>query len=142
MSSGEQEVFQEGDILVSTARIRLHGGKTYSTANVTSVSTKITEYPNPSKQGPVVLMGIGGVLGLIGLGSLGDNVVGGAFWVLVAAAVVYGGFLWFRRIRKPEPDYILLIGSASGESEGMQSKDKGLIQRVAEAINEAIVARG
>lgn len=142
MSSQEQKIFQEADVLVTTARISLHGGKTYATANVTSVSTKIREYSNPSKRGPLILMGIGILLALGGLSSIGGNFVGGALWTLVGAALAYGGFLWFKSIKKPKPDYILLIGSASGESEGMEAKDEELIGRVADAINKAIVARG
>ena len=142
MSSQEQVFLQESDILVTSARVRLHGGKTFATANITSVSTEIKEYPAPSKQGPGCVIAAGALLGLGGLGSLGSSSGGSIFGLLFGAAVVFAGIQWLKSIKKPKPDYILMIGSASGEAEGMRSKDKALIERASNAINDAIIARG
>jgi len=138
----EKIIFQASDMLITNARIRLQGGKTFSTANVTSVQTTIHEYPEPSKAGPIWLIVIGIFFGLGGFGSIGSSLGGGFFLLLIAAALILGGVMWIKSIVREKPDYILMIGSASGETEGMRSKDQSLIARVSDAINDAIVARG
>ncbi|HOF87608.1 MAG TPA: DUF6232 family protein [Armatimonadota bacterium] len=149
MASQQEQVFLEtSEILITNARIRLQGGKTFATANVTSVSTQIVEYPQPpepSKKGPIIMIIIGALIGLSSLGNFGSNAGGAFFGLLIGAGLVFGGIQWYKSLKAPErerPDYLLMIGSASGELEGMRSKDQALIARVAEAINQAMIARG
>ncbi len=146
MPQQEQVFMDEGEILVTNARIRLQGGKTFATANVTSVATKVRQLeapPAPSKQGPGCLIAFGVMWALIGLGNLSS--VTGFVVLAISAALIYGGWQWMSSLKapaRPNPEYVLMIGSASGESEGMVSMDEALVARISDAINDALISRG
>jgi len=133
--ANEQVFFNERDIYVSNSRISM-GGTTYSTANITSVSTRKT----PVKAGcAIALIALGGVGFLSVIPAFikepGFAVIGFLIWGVIIAA----GVLWFKRLR---PTFHVVLASASGESEALSSKDEALIHQVTNAINEAMVSRG
>lgn len=41
-----------------------------------------------------------------------------------------------------KPSYIVRLGSASGEADALISKDREYIQKIVNALNEAIIKRG
>ena len=131
----DETVFLSGnDIYVSNSRVSI-GGTTYSTANLTSVSRKIT----PAKTGCALLLIVFGGLGLIGSLFTGESFVDiiGAF--LTSAVIIAIGTAWLSALK---PMYHVILSSASGESRALSSKDQKLIDSVVEAINRAIVYRG
>lgn len=127
----EEALYQDANIRITNLRAMLQG-KTYAMANVTSVSM-FTEF---AKRGPgIILAALGGFAVLVGFGAreemscvLPVGVLMLALGVIVAltAKNVY----WVR------------IGSASGETNALSSKDYAYIDRIVRAMNDAIVRRG
>lgn len=91
--------YDQGGITVTTTLITLAGGKTYATANVTSVSTEVIQES------------------------------GGCCLLALFSALT-------------PKHYVLKIATAAGETEGMRSRDKALIESVSRAIMQAIASRG
>jgi hypothetical protein len=58
---------------------------------------------------------------------------------VICAGVVALGVAWYRSLK---PTFHVVLASASGERQGMSSKDDNLVDRVIEAITSAIVHRG
>lgn len=118
-------------ITVTDTRVRI-GNTTYSMANITSVS--ITRSP-PNRAPGIVIAFLGIVVIAISLFYMDDPSYGiyigaGMFIVgLIIAALAKG-------------DYYMRIGSASGESNALQSTERGSIEPVVEAIEKAIIMRG
>jgi len=118
-------------IAVTDTRVRI-GNITYSMANITSVA--ITRSPANRAPG-IVLSFLGIVVIAISLFYMDEPSIGiylgaGMFIVgLIIAALAKG-------------DYYMRIGSASGESNALQSTERGSIEPVVEAIEKAIVMRG
>jgi hypothetical protein len=52
------------------------------------------------------------------------------------------GVLGIYLIGQAKPSYVVRIGSASGESDGLVSKDSEYIQKIVDAMNKAIIQRG
>jgi hypothetical protein len=125
----EEQVFlQEGDVSVSNARATL-GGKTYAMANITSVAMAVT--PASRKLGIIIAI-VGFLIFLAGA----SNSTGGAlFGILVLA----GGTALAAMAKAT---YVVRLGSASGEADGLTSKDRAFIDRIVGALNKAMVARG
>ena len=129
--------FSAGEISVTSTLVTLAGGKTYATANITSVTTEVEEPEAGCAQG---LMGCGGFVALVGLILMCSGEAGGGFVVLLlAAGVIVGGVHWRKSLR---PQYVLKIASAAGEVEGMRSPDRELVESVNTAIRQAISVRG
>jgi amino acid permease len=102
---------------------------TYAMANITSVSTYIER---PSVVGPLLFLGIGGFLILMGsLALLGGTIVLGAVAVVI-------GFFWYRSCK---PIWHLRIASASGESTPLKSNNHQWVSAISNAINEAMIHR-
>ena len=57
-------------------------------------------------------------------------------------ALLAGGIAWLKQISTPPTQYVLRLSSAAAETEGMRSTDREFIQAVANAIMQAIAARG
>jgi hypothetical protein len=127
----EVQVYRDANIQVTNLRAILHG-KTYAMANITSVSM-FTEVR--SKFPGVVVGFLGVVLLLSGFGSreaLGCFIVFGL--VLIAVGIAY--------FVAQKDRYWVRIGSASGEMNALTSQNREYIERVVNAMNEAIVRRG
>lgn len=95
----EQVFFNQGGIKVTSTLVTLAGGKTYATANITSVST--------------------------------DRIASQHGCCLLALFSLF-----------TPPEYALTVATAAGETEGMRSRDRDLIEAVSAAIMQAIAARG
>jgi len=133
--SEEQVFLNEGGVYVTNSRVVV-GGTTYSTANITSVSTTKT----PASPGcAFALIGfgcLGFVSGLMFLANDTSGAIGALiFWVLIIA----GGVSWLRKLK---PTFHVILASASGESKALNSKDEAFVDQVAGAVNQALVHRG
>ena len=127
----EVSIYQDANIHVSNLRAILQG-KTYAMANVTSVSM-FTQVANTTPG--VIIAALGGLLALAGFGSddgFGCFVTFGL--MLLAVGIAY--FVSQKNV------YWVRIGSASGETNALSSRDRDYINRIVNAMNEAIVRRG
>lgn len=128
--SEETVYYSDSAIQVTNARAVL-GGKTYAMANITSV----TMGEKPVNRTPGIVIAIVG-LSIAACTSTASNSAGGViFGILVLAAGIAIAAI-------AKPSYIVRLGSASGESDALISKDREYIQKIVNAINEAIIKRG
>lgn len=130
----DEHVFlNDGGLYVSNTRIVLTG-TTYATANITSVAKRFT----PASKGCAVTLVVFGILGCFGVLANFDG-----FESLVAlvlgALIVAAGVAWLKSLK---PTYHIVLASASGEVQGLSSKDGDLIDQVIGAITSAITYRG
>lgn len=127
----EVSVYRDGNIQITNVRAILHD-KTYAMANVTSVST----FRQAANKAPgILLILVGSFLLLSGLTA--DSMEGCGFGLGLPLLVV--GIV----ITVAAKDvYWVRIGSASGETNALHSRDHAYIQRIVDAMNEAIVRRG
>lgn len=132
----EEILFSAPEIQVSSSRIIFHG-VTYASANITSVSKRVV----PIKAGCAILLIALGCLTLLGaLATTRENSAGEVTIILLfGGGLLAAGIFWYRSLR---PKYVVVLVSASGEKEALTSEDELLTNRVIDAINEAIVARG
>lgn len=124
----ETTILEEGEVRITNARAIL-GTKTYAISDILSVT--ITR--DSSMVGCLILTLISGafLLGLLSLGG-GSGYRVAAFIFLGAAIVV--GIL-------AQPSYIVQIRSVSGNTDVLRSMDQDFVQRVVEAINDALLYR-
>ena len=128
----EKEYLKQGNIVITNSRAVL-GGKTYSMANVTSVA--IGEQSGRGCGFLLIAFGIIAVLlALAGGGFMPGGTAGG----LLVALILLGVGIWITLSKS----YTVRIGSASGESDGMTSRNRGEIEQIVEAMNQAIIERG
>ncbi len=122
----EEKVFlNEGGISVTSARFVVPS-QTYAMSGVTSVKSYEEK---PSRKGPVTLIVIGILLMLVvGQGTIFVGVL------FLAAGLAW----WFLE----KSVYHVVLSSASGEAKALSSKDGSWINRVVQALNNAIVHRG
>ena len=120
----EKIFFNEGGITVTNSRFVVPG-QTYTMSGVTSIKSVRHD---PSKKWPIILLGIGIIMLLSG----GDAAV-------PALLLIVAGVVWLYLIK---PTYGVVLSSASGETEALTSKDGGYINRIVNALNDAIVSRG
>lgn len=123
MSSTAEEttLFQQGSIVVTNARF-ISGQETYAIRNVTSVSST----RQPPKRGALVITALAGLLLCTGAPFVGAPLASGALFLL-----------W-----KARPTYHVVLRTAGGEANALESTDQALIQRVVDALNQAMVVRG
>ena len=128
----ELSIYQDDSIHITNLRAILQG-KTYAMANITSVSlhTKL------GNKAPGVLLGIlGGVLSLIG--AFADESVRGCSLVFGLPMLIIGIAIAI----SATDTYWVRIGSASGEANALESKDRDYTMKIVNAMNQAIVQRG
>src|SRR5437764_9845816 len=118
--ANEQVFLDESNIYVSNTRVVL-AGTTYATANITSVATRFT----PASKGcAVALTAVGALMMLAALGPLFSKDFGsGLLMLLVCGGITAAGIAWLRSLK---PTYHVVLASASGEREGMSTKDHDL----------------
>jgi hypothetical protein len=132
----EHVFLNEDNIYVSNTRVIL-SGTTYATANLTSVAKRFT----PASKGCAMLLTVLAVFMVLGsLGPMFSKDFGTGFVMfLVSAGLVAAGVAWLRSLK---PTYHIILASASGEQQGLSSKDHDLVDRVISAISAAITQRG
>ncbi len=124
----EEILYTDNHASVSTSRVILNN-TTYALRNITSVKMTVT----PAKKGcAIVLIILGALVALCGLPSkdaiLPTLIVGG---ILIGLGIVWSN--------SAKADYHVTIASSSGEGNALTSRDKAYIQKIVNAINEAIV---
>jgi len=129
--AGEISVYQDTNIQVTNLRAILQG-KTYAMANITSVSM----YTQPGNSTPGMIVAVLGALLL--LVGLADADMRGCALVFGLGMLV-GGIAIAASARNI---YWVRIGSASGETNALSSRDREYITRIVGAMNEAIILRG
>ena len=132
----EETVFlNDQNAYISNTKVVL-AGTTYATANITSVSKRFT----PASKGcAVLLVALGAIMTLGSLGTIGKDPGAGILFFLVCAGVLAAGVFWLRSLK---PTYHVVLSSASGEQQGLSSKDYDLVDRIIKAISNAITHRG
>ena len=124
----ENTYLNKGGVQVSNTRT-IMAGKTYSMANITSVSM------GEQRGNGTGAIGLGVVVGAFALFVLPSDMRGLA---LLIALIFIGLGVWVIT----QVTYSVKIGSTSGETQGMTSKKRGEIEEIVEAINRAIIERG
>ncbi len=119
-ATGNERIYYNADAIKVTNSRFMVPGKTYSIRNVTSVEFL---RKRPSLKGPIITI----ILGMVIFVASTVYQVG----LLVSAA----GVLWLL-LRKTV--YIVVLASASAETEALTSTDKDLVMRVVAALNDAI----
>ena len=135
--SNEDFVFlYEGGVIVTKTRFMV-SGQTYAISKITSVSP---EKIPASNVGPALLGLAGAVAIMVAIGGkeefgLPGSVLLGLLGLLGIIASVYISV-------KQKPFYAVALRTSSGELKVCMSKDGDFIVRIANALNQAIVARG
>jgi hypothetical protein len=125
----DSPIYQDDVVTVTRTRFVVRS-QTYDLAETTSVSTRTKEV---NRMWPTIMAGAGAILLFAGL-------QGGGTPSLVAGAIVGGmGFLWYRSL---SVQYAIVLTTATGEREVLNSDDEDWISRVSEALNDSSVARG
>jgi hypothetical protein len=124
--SAEVVYYADEAISITSTRAAI-GGKTYAMANITSVSVR----QDKTMVGCGAVLVVIGLLLLLALPSSETRVCG----VAGIGLLLIGGFAV---AHKP---YIVSIASASGESNFLQHKDSAYVQRIVDAVNQAILER-
>jgi hypothetical protein len=146
----EKIFFQQNNVLVSQSRLVI-GDKTYVLRNISSVSTASNcSIKKPSKTFYKILVGIASILLFqkiitIGLYLEVNKEVPFSDYVKV---VLYIGLIIFSIYTMSKLktqyfySYFIRISSNSGTSDVLNSPDKSYIQKVVDALNQAIIYNG
>jgi len=134
----EKTFFQRGNIAVTNTRFVV-GNETYTMSGLTSVKTSVKD--GPSRIWPVLLF----IIGVAGVVAPVDGLRQGVFGPLYVL-FFFGGIgaivLAVRWWRSQRSTLQIVLKSASGEIQALESQDAALIHEVSTAINQAIVYRG
>ena len=117
----EKVFFDEANVRVTNARF-VNDGQTYAMSNVTSVKAFEDE---PKRVWAIVLL----VLGVM------FAITVPYFGVPVALVALF--ILW-----RQKTSYHVMLATSGGEVSALSSDDRGYVERVVSAINQAIIARG
>ncbi len=129
-SPGQETVYlRSQDVLVTSARVVI-GGKTYASANITSVCL-VTILPNQA--GGYLLVLAGGAFFLSGLS--GREVL----LMVIGTALLIGALACFAGYKTK---FAARIVASSSETDGVWSYDLSYAQRIVDAVNDAIAGRG
>lgn len=127
--ANETVYLQEAGVTVTNARF-VTADQTFAMRNVSAV--KLTVQPARRMGGLIV----GSILVLLGLPALVAGV-----WALGLVLAPLGGLLVWLALRKQD-GYAVVVTTNGGDAQALQHTDRGLIERVVAAINQAIIARG
>jgi len=122
----EKVYYSDGAITVTSTRAVL-GAKTYAMANITSV----TLGENKAAVGCGGALLFVGALFAIGLFS-GETIMLGIFGLIILVVGV---------VLMTQKSYVVRIGSASGEANALENKDRSYIKKIVAAVNQAIIER-
>lgn len=119
----------ENGVRVTSSRLII-GQTTYAMLNITSVSCAVEP---PSRVGPLFFLIFGALFFFVGLSGTAHQMAVFGFFLLAI-----GGLWW--KVQKTH--YYLKVASASGEAKAVTSIDKQRVDRIVQAVNEAIIGRG
>lgn len=122
----ERTYYSHSGVLVTSTRAVMTG-KTYAMANITSV---VLAEETPGAGCGCLFMGLGGLF-CVGFASVETVVVGVVGLVIAGAGVALA----------QQKNYVVQIGSASGEIQAFRSSNREQIERIVAAVNQAIVER-
>ena len=125
----EEKIYYDKNGVKITESRAIINDTTYPMNNISSVSTGMKE------NSPLGAYGIGG--GLIVMSIMGMRETGAAALIGIVAGILICAFGTTMK-----NNYIVKIGSAGSEKDGLASQDKEYIEEIVNAINEAIIARG
>ncbi|MBI4200545.1 MAG: hypothetical protein HY535_08765 [Chloroflexi bacterium] len=117
----EKTFFQSEEVTVTNSRFMV-GSKTFAMSNITSVKASEQEPKRLYSIGLIVL-GVFVLTGSVGIGVVISGI--GVAWLLMQ-----------------KTKYHVTLTTAAGESSALGSKQREYIEKVVQALNEAIVARG
>jgi len=120
----EQTFLNEGGIQVTNARF-IAKGRTYAVNGITSVSLYEIK---PRSAGVIACV----IIAAVAFSQGGNGALVGLIFLAFAIAS------WFMN---PQT-YSVRLMTASGESDAFTAKDRLQVERIVQALNEAIVARG
>lgn len=119
----EKNFYQDNNVTVTQSRY-IAGSKTYAMRNISSVSIfKIDK----SRTGAILFL----VMGILLLIPEGKRVFGGILAII--------GGIWLYSIKD---EYAVRISTNAGEANSLVSKDQAYIQKIVNALNDAIIHRG
>ncbi|AZA47949.1 hypothetical protein EG346_06975 [Chryseobacterium carnipullorum] len=122
-STGETTFYKDINVIVTQSRY-VTQSKTYAMRNISSVHVfEIIK----SRRFPLILI----VIGILLLFS-GDTRIVGTIFAVIGAVILF--------LTKNE--YAVRISTNSGEANSIISKDKIYIQKIVNALNQAIIHRG
>ena len=124
METEQEKIFyQDSEVTVTQDRFVV-GSETYAIENISSVSNfEIVK----SKNGPSMLMALGAIL----LVPSGMRILGGVLVII--------GFLWLFSVKN---EYAVRISMNAGEINSVVSKNRDYIQKIVDALHEAVIFRG
>ena len=148
----EKIFFLENNVLVSQYRLVIRD-KTYVLRNISSVSTASDSWINkPNKTKYKIFIGIAAALlyGRIKSISLhrlfeSEHVIPFFSYIIIAICIVVIIFSIYKMSKLKTQyffSYSVRISSNSGTSDVLSSSDKQYIQRIVDAINQAIIYQG
>jgi hypothetical protein len=117
----EKTFFENGDVKVTNSRF-VTGGQTYAMSNVTSVKTFIQK---PSRVFGVLLL-------IVGLIMLLNSLMFGFVLVALASVILY----------MQKSIYHVMLSTSGGETSALKTNEREYIEKVVNALNDAIVHRG
>jgi len=126
--SEEKVIYEKGNIKITTMRA-IFGDKTYAVPNITSVTKK--EKTTPFSFLPVGII----VFGLAFITISFFNNLDGAIMIL-GVFMVIGGYFVAMLLRT---EYFIQLGSAAGDTEAYISNDIAEIEKIVQAINQAMI---
>lgn len=138
----EKIFLQEGNVLVSNSRVVINN-KTYSLPNITSVSSSKTTPPNTMKDFGMALMLFGGLLALGTIWIFFDETSREPMFApaLTLTLILIIPAIFFLRAEQPKSIYHLIIVSASREIQALTAENEEYIQKIINAINDAMKYR-
>jgi len=117
----EKTFFQDSNVSVTQSRF-VASGKTYAMRNISSV----TKYKIPKNiKFPIILI----IIGAISL----------AFSAILGGILILAGVLW---LVLNKTKYSVRIQSNAGEADSLVSTDEAYVQKIINAVNDAMVHRG
>lgn len=119
-------------ISVTNARF-IVSDQTYAMSGVTSVKRFVKKRSIALMLLSILLILLGGLSAIGIMTSNGDSSI-----AVPLIMLVIGVGLWLINKKK----FIVLLNTASGESQALETKDSELVDRVVGALNEAIIERG
>ena len=120
----------EGGVRVTNSRLII-GPVTYAMLNITSVSRAFTK---PNRLGPVLLLVIGVLVVFASFSGQFE------FELFMTGIILAGLGAVVLKLQKTK--YHLRIASASGEANAITSVNADQIDKIVQAVNEAMIRRG